>query len=150
VPVEAALAAAGPEDVVHVLDCALAPVTGTPGACAALPAAEDACGLGIPAGPWLAPTESRRGALDVVLRAFTVARAVANRTSTLPHLRDPRVRVAPHVADAWATGLLTRLPEGPRDFRRTGDLVAAGRAATAQWLDAGAPRAATHEPAAES
>ena len=140
VPVEAALAAAGPDDVVHVLDCALAPVTGTAGACAALPAADDACGLGAPSGPWLPPTESRRGALDVVLRAFTVARAVANRSTLLPHLADPRVRVAPHVADAWATGLLTSLPDGPRDFRRTGDLVAAGQRATARWLDAGVPQ----------
>jgi predicted acylesterase/phospholipase RssA len=140
VPVEAALAAAGPDDVVHVLDCALAPVTGTAGSCAALPAADDACGLGAPSGPWLPPTESRRGALDVVLRAFTVARAVANRSTLLPHLADPRVRVAPHVADAWATGLLPSLPDGPRDFRRTGDLVAAGQRATAQWLDAGVPQ----------
>ncbi len=75
-----------------------------------------------------------------MLRAFTVARAVANRTSLLPLLDDPRVRVAPHVADAWAAGLLAAPPAGPRDFRRTGDLVEAGRRATAQWLDAGLPR----------
>lgn len=140
VPVEAALSVAGPDDVVHVLDCALAPVTGTPGACAALPEADDACGLGAPAAAWLLPTEARRGALDVVLRAFTVARAVANRAGLAPLLEDPRVRVAPHVADAWAAGLLDAVPAGPRDFRCTGDLVVAGRRATARWLEAGAPR----------
>jgi hypothetical protein len=79
------------------------------------------------------------GALDVVLRAFTVARSVANSATLAPLLADPRVRVAPHVADAWATGLLRDVPTGPRDFRRTGDLVDAGRRATAQWLDAGVP-----------
>lgn len=146
VPVEAALAAAGPDDVVHVLDCALAPVTGADGTCAALADADDACGLGVPAGAWVPPTESRRGALDVVLRAFTVARAVANRAGLAPHLADPRVRVLPHVADAWATGLLDAPPAGPRDFRRTGDLVFAGRRATAQWLDAGAPRITPRAP----
>lgn len=140
VPVQAALAAAGPDDVVYVLDCALAPVTGTTGQCAALADADDACGLGRPSGVWVVPTESRRGALDVVLRAFTVARAVANRAGLEPYLSDPRVRVAPHVADAWATGLLAVTPSGPRDFRHTGELVAAGRAATAQWLAVGAPR----------
>lgn len=139
VPVEAALAAAGPDDVVHVLDCALAPVTGAADGCAALGPADDACGLGLVRRPWQTPVESRKGALDVVLRAFTVARAVANRVTLAPHLADPRVRVAPHVADAWATGVLDAVPAGPRDFRRTGELVEAGRRATARWLEVGAP-----------
>jgi hypothetical protein len=80
------------------------------------------------------PVESRRGALDVVLRSFTVARAVANRATVEPLLADPRVRVAPHVADAWATGLLRHVPAGPRDFRHTAGLVTAGHDATARWL----------------
>ena len=136
VPVEAALAAAGPDDTVYVLDCALAPVTGTAGQCSALPSEgpTTACGLGQTHARWVAPTESSRGALDVVLRSFTVARAVANRASIAPLLSDPRVRVAPHVADAWAGGLLAHVPAGPRDFRHTPDLVAAGREATARWL----------------
>jgi hypothetical protein len=69
-----------------------------------------------------------------VLRSFTVARAVANRLGAAPLLEDPRVRVVPHVADAWASGLLRHLPAGPRDFRRTPELVAAGRAATRAWV----------------
>jgi predicted acylesterase/phospholipase RssA len=136
VPIAAALAAAGPDDVVHVLDCGLAPVTGTPGVCSAMPydGPTQACGLGTTTARYVAPGEPRRGALDVVLRSFTVARAIANRASVAPYLDDPRVRVAPHVADAWATGLLRRLPAGPRDFRHTTELVAAGHAATAAWL----------------
>jgi hypothetical protein len=47
------------------------------------------------------------------------------------------VRVLPHVADAWSAGYLTSMPTGPRDFGRTTDLVNAGRAATAAWLEAG-------------
>ena len=137
VPLVPALAAAGPDDVVLVLDCGLAPVTGTPGRCAAMPEAVDACGLGAPAGAWVPPVEKRRGALEVVLRSFTVARAVANRAAVEAELADPRVRVLPHVADAWAAGLLDEVPAGPRDFRRTGALVEAGRAATGRWLDAG-------------
>ena len=138
VPLEAALAQAGPQDRVYVLDCALAPVTGTLGTCAALSyeGGTGACGLGRSTDRWVPPTERRRGALDVVLRAFTVARAVANRVTIAPLLDDPRVRVLPHVADAWATGVLRRVPDGPRDFRSTADLVAAGRASTALWLDA--------------
>lgn len=141
VPVKAALAAAGPDDVVYVLDCALAPVTGTPGLCAALPSdgPTEACGLGTTSALWVPPTENRRGPLDVMLRSFAVARAVANRSGLEPLLADPRLRVLPHVADAWAAGLLGHLPEGPRDFRRTGDLVSSGRAATAAWLGVGAP-----------
>ena len=135
VPLEAALAVAGPTDRVLVLDCALAPVTGAPGGCAALPgAAEEVCGLPSVGRSYTAPVESSRGALDVVLRAFTAARAAANRASTEPGLTDPRTSVLPHVADAWAAGLLLELPTGPRDFSRTGGLVAAGHAATAAWL----------------
>lgn len=137
VPLEAALAQAGPDDVVYVSDCALAPVTGTAGTCAAVTydGATTACGLGETSARWAPPVEQRRGALDVVLRAFTVARAVANRTTLEPLLDDPRVRVLPHVADAWAAGLLRRVPAGPRDFRSTADLVSAGRASTMTWLD---------------
>lgn len=138
VPVEAALAAAGPDDVVYVLDCALAPVTGSAGACAAV--AHDgptsACGLVETARRWQAPVETRRGALEVVLRSFAVARAVANRATVEPLLADPRVRVLPHVADAWAAGLLPVVPAGPRDFRSTAGLVDAGRRATSAWLSA--------------
>lgn len=139
VPVEAALAVAAPDDVVWVLDCGLAPVTGTAGRCAALPDASACCGLEAAPLPWDPPVEARRGPLDVVLRAFTVARSVANRATVLPHLSDPRVRVLPHIADAWSAGLLRRLPSGPRDFARTGELVQAGRTATAHWLEAPVP-----------
>lgn len=139
VPVQVALDAAGPRDTIVVLDCALAPVTGRSGACAALneqAAQEEACGL--PTGSlgrvYAAPVESSRGALDVVLKAFTVARAAANRASTSAALADPRVQVVPHVADAWAAGLLDELPAGPRDFALTPSLVEAGRAAAQSWL----------------
>lgn len=136
VPVAAALEAAGPDDVVYVSDCALAPVTGLVGRCSALPYDEATygCGLGATGRRWTPPEERRRGALDVVLRSFTVARAVANRASVEGLLRDPRVRVLPHVADAWAHGLLPRLPTGPRDFRATADLVRAGWRGTSAWL----------------
>ena len=136
VPVAAALAAAAPADDVIVLDCSLAPVTGTAGGCTALPGVgtTTACGLGATTAQWQPPVEQRRGALDVVLRSFTVARAVANRAALEPLLTDPRVRVAPHVADAWAAGLLRHVPAGPRDFRHTAELVAAGHDATAAWL----------------
>ncbi len=146
VPVRAALDAAGPHDTVIVVDCALAPVTARPGACAALPvtgqaAREEACGL--PAGSdsgrsYVAPVESSRGAVEVVLRAFAVARATANRAGTADALTDPRVRVVPHVADAWAAGLLDDLPAGPRDFSRTRSLVQGGRAAAHGWVAADA------------
>lgn len=135
VPLEAALAAAGPDDRVLVLDCALAPVTSLPGGCAALPAPGPlVCGLPVGRTDWVAPVERGRGALDVVLRAFTAARAAANRACTGPGLLDPRVAVLPHVADAWSAGLLAELPAGPRDFARTDALVAAGREATTAWL----------------
>jgi predicted acylesterase/phospholipase RssA len=140
VPVAAALAVARPEDRVLVLDCALAPVTGRTGQCAALPtalaAAQEACGLRPIADmlPYRAPVESHRGALQVVLTAFTIARAEANRGLLAPALTDPRVEVLPHVADAWSAGLLRALPAGPRDTSRTGELLAAGHAATHAWL----------------
>lgn len=141
VPLVTALAAAGPDDRVLVLDCGLAPVTSGSGGCAAYPVSaliEEACGLPAVGGrPYVAPVESSRGALDVVLRAFTVARSVANLAHITPALRDPRVRVLPHIADAWSAGLLDVLPEGPRDFRRTGGLADAGARATAQWLVSG-------------
>lgn len=139
VPLQAALDAAGPDDRVVVLDCGLAPVTGREGGCAAVPgpldAVADACGLTPLERRYLAPTESSRGVLDVVLRAFTVARSVANHASTAAALDDPRVRVVPHVADAWVAGVLEDLPAGPRDLSRTPELLAAGRTATSLWLE---------------
>ena len=138
VPVAGALEQAGPDDVLLVLDCALAPITGTAGACAALPNAETACGLSVPADgmpAYVAPVEETgQGAVDVVLRAFTVARAVANRATLGAALADPRVHVLPHVADTWAAGLLPSLPRGPRDFAVTADLLRAGRRAGDRWL----------------
>jgi predicted acylesterase/phospholipase RssA len=138
VPVAGALEHAGPDDTLLVLDCALAPVTGTAGRCAALPAAESACGLTVPADgmpAYVAPVEETgQGAVDVVLRAFTVARAVANRATLGDAIRDPRVHVLPHVADTWAAGLLPTLPRGPRDFACTADLLHAGRRAGEVWL----------------
>lgn len=136
VPLQAALHAAGPDDVVHVLDCALAPVTGRSGSCAAHPhdGSTQACGLGTTQLGWDPPVERTVGALDVVLRSFTVARAVANRATLAPLLDDPRVRVLPHVADAWSAGLLPQVPAGPRDVGLGAALVAAGRAATQRWL----------------
>lgn len=147
VPVQAALADAGPDDTVYVLDCGLAPVTGRDDACAASPTAplDRACGLTsrIERLAYTAPTDAGRGPLDGVLRAFTVARAVANRATVGAALDDPRVRVVPHIADAWAAGVLTDIPAGPRDFRHAAELTRAGRVATALWLtrDAGVPRA---------
>lgn len=140
VPVASALEAAGPDDLVLVLDCGLAPVTGPIDVCAAasdvLPA--QACGVPVAAGRtrYVPPVESGVGALDGVLQAFTVARAAANRAAVRDPLADPRVHVVPHVADAWAAGLLESLPAGPRDVSRAGDLLRAGRAVTGQWLDA--------------
>ncbi|WP_165865758.1 patatin-like phospholipase family protein [Vallicoccus soli] len=142
VPVERALADAGPDDRVLVLDCGLAPVTGRPGACAADPTprelAEEACGLplGPSRGAYVPPVETARGLVEVVLRSFTVARAVANRAAVAAALGDPRVHVLPHVADAWAAGLLERLPAGPRDLGATAALVDAGAAAATAWLGA--------------
>lgn len=145
VPIEAALAAAGPDDAVYVLDCALAPVTGAPGSCAALPhdGPTSCCGLGSSTAAWQAPVEQRRGPLEVVLRSFAVARSVANRAGVAPLLTDPRVHVLPHVADAWAAGLLRHVPAGPRDFSSTSELVQAGARATAAWLEAARERDAS-------
>ncbi|MCW2724895.1 MAG: Patatin-like phospholipase [Frankiales bacterium] len=145
VPVQAALDDAGPDDRILVLDCGLAPVTGTPGVCAARggmsldePVARG-CGLeATEPRPYVAPVESSRGVIDVVLKAFTVARAVANTASVRSALDDPRVSVLPHVADAWAAGLLRELPSGPRDLSRTDQLAAGGRRATEVWLAEGA------------
>ena len=147
VPVQAALDIAGPQDRVLVLDCGMAPVTGRVDSCAAAfeALAGNACGLLVETlrPPYAPPVESSRGALDVVLKAFTVARAAANRASVEQALRDPRVSVLPHIADAWAAGLLASLPVGPRDFTQSRALARAGRLATEQWLalktDAPAP-----------
>ena len=141
VPLQAALDDAGPDDAVVVLDCGFAPVTGLVDGCAGVPGTpgaelEDACGLTPQERRYVAPTDSGRGVLDVVLRAFTVARAVANAASTAAGLADARVRVVPPVADAFVAGLLRDLPTGPRDLSRTQALVDAGQAATALWLPA--------------
>jgi predicted acylesterase/phospholipase RssA len=139
VPVNAALAVAGPDDRVFVLDCALAPVTSRSG-CAAPAlsgyAEAEACGLAPLSGgrPYVAPVESHRGLLQAVLDSFTVARAAANRAAVGSGLEDPRVLVLPHVADAWAAGLLERLPAGPRDLSVVSELLAAGFDATQRWL----------------
>ncbi|GAC1441214.1 MAG: hypothetical protein NVSMB55_08360 [Mycobacteriales bacterium] len=136
VPLAAALAAAGPDDRVLVLDCGLTPVTGPPGACAVDPAAISACGLPVlrDGASYVAPVDSAPGVIDVVLRAFTVARGAANRAAVSAGLTDPRVSVLPHVPDAWAAGLLDRMPTGWRDFGATAALVQAGRTAATQWL----------------
>jgi predicted acylesterase/phospholipase RssA len=154
VPIAPALAAAGPHDRVLVLDCGLSAVTGRLGECAAMPRRDTAmprrdtamsqqvtdevsgCGLAPVVGrqAYQAPVESYRGLLQVVLSAFTVARGVANRASVAEALSDTRVQVLPHVADAWAAGLLETLPAGPRDISATAPLLAAGHAATRAWL----------------
>lgn len=156
VPLTAALAAAGPHDQIIVLDCGLAPVTWTRGRCAAaapvdfLPGAAlpgvgvassvaQACGLTpvLPDRRYVAPVEQGRGLVEVVLRAFTAARAVANRVEIADAVDDPRVLVMPHVADAWVAGLLDELPSGPRDFGSAAALAVAGHAATRQRLTTG-------------
>ena len=138
VPIQAALDDAGPDDLVLVLDCGLAPVSGRPDRCAAAVDGppDRACGLEVPVarGPYRPPLETSRGPLDIVLKAFTVARTVANLAGVRNALDDPRVHVVPHVADAWAAGLLPTLPNGPRDFATTSALSRAGRQATEQWL----------------
>ena len=140
VPLTAAVAAAQPDDRIFVLDCSLAPVTSRAG-CAA-PAIEglagaDDCGLETGRAPrrYVAPVEGHRGALQVMLDSFTVARTVANRAELAGALHDPRVIVLPHVADAWAAGFLDRLPAGPRDCSAVSDLLAAGEASTLAWLE---------------
>ena len=138
VPVLVALQDAGPDDTVIVLDCGLAPVTGLPDRCAASAGGppDRACGLEVSfaRGAYQPPVESGRGPLNAVLKAFTVARSVANVASVGGALADSRVHVVPHVADAWAAGLLANLPAGPRDFTQTGELARAGQQATEQWL----------------
>lgn len=140
VPLDAAVAAAGPDDRILVLDCGLAPVTSGPG-CAAgggPSLAGGSCGLPVlEPRSYRAPVERSRGAVDVVLRAFTAARAVASSHAVRPHLDDPRVHVMPHVADAWSAGLIATLPRGPRDLSGAQDLVGAGLAAAQAWLQAG-------------
>jgi hypothetical protein len=136
--VTAALDLAAPEDLVLVLDCGLAPVTGRVDVCAAASdvLAGQACGVPVEPGrrPYVPPVEGSVGALDTVLRAFTVARSVANRSAVREALDDPRVHVLPHIADAWAAGLLSVLPTGPRDASGPDDLLRAGQAATHRWL----------------
>ena len=153
VPLTAALAAAGPRDRVIVLDCGLAPVTWTRGRCAAALPGEalvpgavlpgrvaspvtEACGLTpvLEDRRYVAPVDQGGGLVEVVLRAFTAARSVANRVEIADSVNDPRVLVMPHVADAWVAGLLDELPSGPRDFRSTRALADAGHAATWQRL----------------
>jgi predicted acylesterase/phospholipase RssA len=137
VPLGAAIASAGPDDTIFVLDCALAPVTGRVGRCAALGAAQDAGGCQLPADTprsYIAPAEGYRGALELMLSSFAVARSVASRASVVPYLDDRRVRVVPHVADAWSAGLIDELPRGPRDCSLSASLVDAGKAATEAWL----------------
>ena len=94
---------------------------------AALPEADQiACGLTHDGSRiYHAPVEVHRGALQVMLDAFAVARAAANRAGMAQTLCDPRVEVLPHVADAWTAGLLDDLPSGPRDTSATDALLAA-------------------------
>ena len=135
VPLEAALADAGPDDRVVVLDCGLAPVTGRSASCAVT--SDEACGLApLQRGRYAPPQDSGLGPLDTVLRSFTVARAVANRASVAGLLDDPRVVVVPHVADAWAAGYLQDVPRGPRDFSQARELVEAGRRAAVHCVTA--------------
>jgi predicted acylesterase/phospholipase RssA len=143
VPLTGALALAGPEDRVLVLDCSLSPHTGKAGSCAAVPGWDESvtslCGLplrGREPRSYKAPAEDGAGVLDVVLRAFAVARTVANRHALGESRDDPRVEVLPHVADAWAAGILERLPRDPRDFSATPSLIAAGSQVTSLWLQA--------------
>jgi predicted acylesterase/phospholipase RssA len=135
VPLAPALATAGPDDVVLVLDCGFDPVTGGADTCAAFNQ-QSACGLDVLATqpPYVAPLERSVGALDVLLQAFTVSRSFANRHAVRAGLHDPRVHVLPHVADAWAAGLLDQLPTGPRDVTQAAALVRAGRLASEAWL----------------
>ncbi len=132
VPVAAALDEAAPDDTVVVIDCGGAPVTCWPGT----DGIEPSCGLGSVPGrePFVPPVERSHGMVDVLLQAFSVARAVANRASVTAARNDPRVRVIPHIGDAWVAGLVTDVGSGPRDLRPAAALVTAGRAATGQWL----------------
>jgi len=132
VPVESALAAAGPDDCVIVIDCGGAPVTCWPGE----DGSDRACALPVVAGrePFVPPVERSKAMVDVVLQAFAVARGVANRASVAAAKGDPRVRIVPHVTDAWAAGLVGDVGSGPRDLRQAAALVTSGRAATSAWL----------------
>jgi predicted acylesterase/phospholipase RssA len=138
VPISAALEYAGPEDRVLVLDCGLSAITGRGDVCASASEvlAAQACGVPVAPGqpPYVAPEETTIGAFDIVLRSFAVARDLANRAAVKEALADPRVHVLPHVADAWAGGLLSELPRGPRDMSRCRDLLRAGHRATELWL----------------
>lgn len=136
VPLDAAMAVAGPRDRVLVLDCGLAPVTSGAGCGTNLVAYGPAgCSLEpLEARPYVIPLERTPRAFDPVLRAFTAARAVASTMTVRPFLSDPRVLVLPHLADAWAAGLLADLPRGSRDVSRAAALVEAGRSTTARWL----------------
>ena len=142
VPLDAAMAAAQPDDRVLVLDCGLAPVTSSAGCAAGAGSGPAGCGLAsLEPRTYLAPVDRVPRALDPVLRAFTAARAVASAATVRPFLDDPRVQVLPHVADAYAAGLLADVPRGTRDLSQAGALVSAGRAATLRWL--AAPRIVT-------
>lgn len=132
VPVDSALQIAGPDDCVVVIDCGGAPVT----CWQDVADAERPCALPAVAGrePFVPPVERSKAMVDVVLQAFAVARGVANRASVAAARHDPRIRMVPHVNDAWAAGLVTDVGSGPRDLRQAAALVTAGRAATTQWL----------------
>jgi predicted acylesterase/phospholipase RssA len=153
VPVRPAVEVAGPDDLVLVIDCALAPVTSLAG-CAALSSdgarLAEGCTLGGPTakGSYVPPVETYRGGvLQVVLDSFAVARAGASVADVGEHLADPRVLVAPHIADAWAAGHLDQLPKSPLDCSAIDALLAAGHATTGDWLDgARINRAAPGEP----
>jgi predicted acylesterase/phospholipase RssA len=140
VPVRAAVDAAGSADRIFVLDCALAPVTSQAG-CAATSAPETPSGRrcaveSVPSrAGYVAPVESFPGVLQAVLDSFAVARTGANVAAVGDSLADSRVQVAPHIADAWAAGFLRRVPASPRDCSAVDELLAAGRSATAAWLD---------------
>jgi predicted acylesterase/phospholipase RssA len=139
VPIQAALDVAEPDDTILVLDCALAPVTSRPSRCAAVmphPTDPYVCGIPLSAAPrhYQPPTESHRGPLQTMLAAFAVARSVASRAAVEAALADSRVHVLPHIADAWAAGLLDRLPSGPRDLSVTSQLLDAGQETARRWL----------------
>lgn len=138
VPVLAALDRAGPDDRVIVVDCGLTGITGRADVCAAASEvlATRACGVPVVSGraPYVAPEEGGTSAFGVALRAFAVARDLANRAALSDALDDPRVQVTPHIADAWAGGMLDTLPQGPRDVSRAAELVEGGRRVTEIWL----------------
>ncbi|MBW3640761.1 MAG: patatin-like phospholipase family protein, partial [Actinobacteria bacterium] len=138
VPLDAAMAVAAPGDRVLVLDCGLAPVTSGPDCAAGPGSAPAGCALGsLEPRSFVAPVDRVHRALDPVLRSFTAARAVASAATVRPFLADQRVEVLPHVADAYAAGLLVDIPRGTRDPSQAAALVSAGRSATLRWLAAG-------------